>query len=215
MSAQRDRSDRTTTEGKRSESSGSACGGWDSGRCVGTPVCPPRCPRFLDKEGRRWTLRPAAENDLEALLEMYDAFGPADRAQGVPPIGARRQREWIELLFEEGWNVVAEAEDGRLLGHAVYTPMDVPDPELAVFVHPEYRGRGLGTELCRHVIATAAERGRERLVLHVETHNRAAITVYRRLGFVTEAREVDLRMALELNEPIATDVRRPPAARER
>ncbi len=203
-----------TARGRSSHAaSRAACDGWDSGDCTGTAACPPRCPRFVDKQGVRWTLRRPREDDADRLAETYEAFGHADRAQGIPPAVERRRIAWIDMLLEEGYNVVAEGRDGRLVGHAVYTPIDDDAPELAVFVHPDYQGRGIGTELCRHVIAGAAEAGREALTLHVEAGNRVAIAVYRRLGFEVDEREVELQMSLSLDDPIAADVRKAPAAR--
>ncbi|WP_144921250.1 GNAT family N-acetyltransferase [Halorubrum salsamenti] len=190
-----------------------ACDGWDGSECEGTVHCPPRCPRFVDKQGARWTLRPAMREDAAALSEMYEGFGTADRAQGLPPVTRSRRADWIESMLAEGSNVVAE-RDGELFGHAMYTPTDAARPELAVFVHPEMQGRGVGTELCKHVIADAAAGGREGLELHVESGNRVARSVYRSVGFELVDRRGDLRMSLDLDDPIATEVRWPPLARE-
>ena len=190
-----------------------ACDGWDGSECEGTPHCPPRCPRFVDKEGTRWTIRPAVDADEPFLAEMYDGFDHTHRAQGLPPVSRRRRAEWIATMLRDANNVVAE-RDGELLGHAMYTPTDAAVPELAVFVHPDAQDRGVGTELCRHVIANAAAAGREGLELHVETGNRVARSVYRTVGFEVAERRVDLRMRLDLGDPIATEVRWPPLARE-
>ena len=213
-----------------------ACRGWDGGACEGTIHCPPRCPRFLDKDGERWTVRPVtpvvtgnsderspddlgsidhpiARVDAARLNDMYEAFGGRDRAQGLPPVSRDRRIGWIESLLAEGRNVVAE-RDGRVLGHAAYTPADADRPEIAAFVHPEVQGLGVGTELCRHLIADAAAGGREALVLHVAAGNRVARRVYRTVGFRTVDRGGDLRMELPLDEPVATEVRWPPIVRE-
>lgn len=190
-----------------------ACDGWDSSECEGTPHCPPRCPRFVDKEGARWTVRPATDADEPFLAEMYERFDRADRAQGLPPVSRSRCVEWIRSMLAEGNNVVAE-RDGELFGHAMYTPTDAAVPELAVFVHPDAQDRGVGTELCRHVIANAAAAGREGIELHVETGNRAARSVYRTVGFEVVERRGDLRMRLDLDNPVAAEVRWPPLARE-
>lgn len=189
-----------------------ACGGWNSADCVGTVHCPPRCPRFVDKHGALWTLRPGREGDADQLAEMYDAFGVSDRAQGLPPVDEERRRSWIETLLAEGYNVVAAGDD-RLIGHVAYTPIDAECPELAVFVHPEFQDRGIGTELCKHAIAAAADDEREAIELYVERSNQAARTVYRRLGFTVVERRGDVRMELPLDRTIATTVREPPADR--
>lgn len=190
-----------------------ACGGWDGSECEGTVHCPPRCPRFVDKLGDRWTVRPVEPGDADRLVEMYEAFTIEHRAQGLPPATRARRVEWIESLFDGGSNVVAERGD-RLFGHAVYTPTDVARPEIAVFVHPDAQGRGVGTELCRHLIADAAAAGREALDLYVTVDNKAARHVYGALGFETVERDGDLHMMLRLDDPIATEVRWPPVVRE-
>ena len=189
-----------------------ACDGWDGSACEGTVHCPPRCPRFVDEEGDRWTVRPAVREDAAPLAEMYEGFDSRDRAQGLPPVTRDRRAEWIESMLAEGSDVVAE-RDGEPYGHAMYTPTDAARPEFAVFVHPSMQGRGVGTELCRHVIADAAAADREALELHVESGNRVARRAYRTVGFELAERRGDLRMELDLDDPIATEARWPPLAR--
>lgn len=195
------------------ESSTSDRGGWDSSECTGTPYCQPRCPRFVDKQGDHWTLRQVQQGDAGRLAEMYDTFGPADRAQGIPPAVDHKRESWIGTLLSEGYNIVAEGHDG-IVGHVVYTPADAVQPELAVFVHPEFHNRGIGTELCKHAAAAAVAAGCEAIELHVEQRNRAAVTVYRRIGFDVVDSDLGLQMVLPLDESIAKTVRAPPADRE-
>ncbi|WP_058367080.1 GNAT family N-acetyltransferase [Haloparvum sedimenti] len=162
------------------------------------PAPSPRGPRFVDKLGVRWRIRAADGDDRDALAAMYADFGTADRAQGLPPVTESRTVRWLDDLFERGWNVVAEGEAG-VVGHATLTPTDADEPELAVFVHPAYQDRGLGTELCRHIVARAAATDRDAVVLTVERRNRAALSVYRGLGFETvEGERGDLWMRLPL-----------------
>lgn len=171
---------------------------WDYTHCEGTPHCPPRCPRFVDKHGVGMVIRPLEETDRPALEAMYEDYTHADRAQGIPPRTPERREEWLERILEDGRHVVAD-RDGRIVGHVFYIPAAHPEPELAVFVHPEWHGRGIGTELCRHVVAFARDADREALVLDVERRNRAAIAVYRKLGFERTAehnRELQMRLAL-------------------
>ncbi|MEM4781424.1 MAG: GNAT family N-acetyltransferase [Halalkalicoccus sp.] len=120
-----------------------------------------------------------------------------------------RERErvierWLDTLLENGTNVVAVDPGGtdgeRIVGHAVYTPRDAPDPELAVFVDPDEHDRGIGTECCKQVIARAAAAGCETVELSVERTNRRAIAVYERLGFETvEASGSEMYMSLALS----------------
>lgn len=51
-------------------------------------------------------------------------------------------------------------------------------------VHPEYRGRGIGTEIMSEAEEVVAARGYERLALGVDPHNEDAMRLYKRLGYV-------------------------------
>jgi len=117
-----------------------------------------------------------------------------------------QRRAWIERSLADGRNIVAENQE-RIVGHVYYTPADAPRPELAVFVHPAFHNRGLGTELCKHAAAAAAEADREGLELHVSQTNRAAITVYQRLGFEIVDRDHTIQMVLPLQEQRTETVR--------
>jgi RimJ/RimL family protein N-acetyltransferase len=186
--------------------------GWDNSACTGSSYCPPRCPRFVDTEGDKWILRPAGEHDLDRLVAFYEDFGPADRSMGIPPATDHRRRSWIETLLAEGYNIVAEGAEG-LVGHVAYTPAEDDRPELAVFVHPDRQNRGIGTELCAQAAAAAVEADRAALELHVDQRNRAAVAVYRRLGFEVVNADQTMQMALELDESVAANVCTPPGER--
>jgi putative acetyltransferase len=58
---------------------------------------------------------------------------------------------------------------------------------LGMGVHPDYRGRGLGTRLLQACIAKAWSRGLTRIELEARADNQRAIRLYARLGFVHEA----------------------------
>lgn len=186
---------------------------WDPRECVGTPHCPPRCPMFVDKEGARVRVRAFRSFDRSPLIEMYVNFDRAHVAQGIPPATETRIEDWLSHLLEDGYNLIAERA-GTVVGHAVYTPTSDPEPELAVFVTPEYHDHGIGSELCKHVIAHAAAAGHDAIVLDVERGNRRATHVYARLGFeVVRTHGFTQEMRLELTEAVAEQTQRPPADR--
>ena len=57
---------------------------------------------------------------------------------------------------------------------------------LAIGVVPDYRGRGIGSDLMRRAIASAWRRRLTRIGLTVRADNRAAIALYMRMGFKSE-----------------------------
>ena len=168
-----------------------------------TPVGPfPTPPRtFEDATGeliRVEALEPADSAEREALVEMYDDFDPADRAQGIPPIGRDDIDEWLDLILPEGLDMVARHEN-QVVGHTTLVPDGETEHELAIFVHHDYQGRRIGTELLRTLLGAAAEAGIEYVWLTVERWNTVAVTLYERVGFERcDSGSFELEMSLRL-----------------
>jgi ribosomal protein S18 acetylase RimI-like enzyme len=153
-----------------------------------------------DREGRPVSIE-VFDGDRDALVEMYADFDPADRAQGIPPVGEDRIRDWLEhLLCENCYNVVA-SHDGDVVGHATLVGDDQGGYELAIFVHQEFQGAGVGTELLESLLGYGAEQGIDRVWLTVERWNRPAINLYRKVGFeTTDAQSFEHEMSIRLRD---------------
>ena len=166
---------------------------------------------FTDAESRTIEIQTLEEDDdrqVDALVEMYDDFDPADRAQGIPPTGEKRIRDWLEPLLDGGVNVVA-LDGETVAGHATLVPdtddWDAIDDyaeiewELAIFVHQTYQQAGIGTQLLEHLLGYAIERGIENVWLTVERWNGPAIALYENVGFElcgTESFEQEMSIRL-------------------
>ncbi|MXR21291.1 GNAT family N-acetyltransferase [Halobacterium bonnevillei] len=167
----------------------------------------PRPPtEFTDREDREIEVRAWREHHdadseaFEALVEMYVDFDPADRAQGVPPVGETRVRDWLEnLLEQDGFDVLAwHGED--VVGHGTLVPDDETTFELAIFVHQDYQGAGIGTELIEALLGYGQEHGAEYVWLTVERWNRPAVALYEKVGFETASAEsFEMEMAIRLS----------------
>ncbi|PSQ56126.1 GNAT family N-acetyltransferase [Halobacteriales archaeon SW_8_68_21] len=162
---------------------------------------PPPSTAFTDREGREIEIRPYEGDDeaREALVEMYDRFDPSDRAQGIPPGGEERIREWLEaILPDDCYNVIAWCGD-EAAGHATLVP-DGNAYELAIFVHQAYQRAGIGTHLIRGLLGHGQANGVEKVWLTVERWNRAAVSLYKKIGFETsDAESFELEMGLRLS----------------
>jgi predicted GNAT family acetyltransferase len=110
------------------------------------------------------------------------ALGDADAAE-MRALAELTQPGPFHARTHELGEFVGIRENGRLIAMAGER-LRVPGfTEIsAVCTHPSARGRGLAAELMRVVAAKIVARG-EQLFLHVYPHNRAAISVYERLGF--------------------------------
>jgi len=159
---------------------------------------------FEDREGRRIELRPydgdGDDEVFEALVAMYVAFDPADRAQGIPPGGEDRIRSWLEGLLEKGSLNVLAWDDDTVSGHATLVPDD-DTYELAIFVLQAYQESGIGTRLMQGLLGYGAESGVDRVWLSVERWNKPAIGLYEKLGFEISGSE---SFEMEMSARIAT-----------
>lgn len=155
---------------------------------------------FEDGEGRAIEVRPydGSDGEFEALVGMYDAFDPADRAQGIPPSREERVRNWLDtILGDGGYNVVAWDGD-TVAGHATLVA-DGEAYELAIFVLQAYQGAGIGTRLIEGLLGHGAANGVEKVWLTVERWNRPAVSLYKKVGFeTTDAESFELEMTARL-----------------
>ncbi len=138
------------------------------------------------------------DEEVEALIAMYEDFDPADRAQGIPPIGRDRIEAWLDNVLGEGVDVIA-AQDGGILGHATLVSDGNGEYELAIFVHQDHRRQGIGSAMLGVLLGAAADAGIEYVWLSVERWNTGAIKLYESVGFETcDSGSFELEMALRL-----------------
>lgn len=101
-------------------------------------------------------------------------------------------REKLEKLATAGRYLVAE-EDGAPVGHAMLDPMGSLANHhvfmLTIVVHPGHLGRGIGTALMADLLDWAQGDARVgKVELSVRAGNLRAQQLYRKFGFVEEAR---------------------------
>ena len=131
--------------------------------------------------------------DAEAFLALGKRLDAETKLMMLEPgertLDVREQRSRLEGLGEKGAIFVAE-EDEALTGFLAlrgYQPRRKRHCAYVVIgVLQAYTGQGIGTALFKNAEAWAEERGVTRLELTVMTHNRAALTLYHKQGFVVE-----------------------------
>jgi GNAT superfamily N-acetyltransferase len=160
----------------------------------------PEPPRTIeDGAGRAVEVAVATGADAEAVFDMYRAFDPADRAQGIPPAREPAIDDWLETVIAEDCVNVVARHDADVVGHATLVPDEEGGYELAIFVLAEYQGAGIGTAVLETLLGHARTRGIERVWLTVERWNDAAIALYRSVGFeTTDGERFEVEMALAL-----------------
>jgi ribosomal protein S18 acetylase RimI-like enzyme len=138
---------------------------------------------FTDGAGRTVRVRAYRDADFESLVAMYDDFDPEQRAQGTPPLGESAIREWLDEVLA-AVNAVALVDD-EVVGHVMFVPDDTDRHELAIFVHQDYQGAGIGTKLLAVGLDHASNEGVGYVWVSVEAWKRDAQRLYQRAGFST------------------------------
>lgn len=126
-----------------------------------------------------FTIRNAAQSDLDALVELERS------CFSVPWTREQLKCELPDVRHEF---LVAEGEDGSLLGYvAMMTVLDEGDIS-NVAVAPAARRRGIARALVAHMLQLAQRRELSFVTLEVREHNDGAIALYQQAGFVPVGR---------------------------
>jgi GNAT superfamily N-acetyltransferase len=142
---------------------------------------------------------PAIRDLLEVLVEHQRGWRVFEPRAGFESAVMERFRGVAERPGEEDLHLVAE-EAGRVVGMAFgheTTPSHFSDERAveisSVVVHPEARGRGIGTVLVREIAAFARDLGVGRLTLHTFAPNAEALAFWESFGFAPRAVQLTAR----------------------
>lgn len=124
------------------------------------------------------TIERATPELRDALVSMYRAFEPKGASLGLPP--RRNPERWLASLAAYP-NFVARLGE-RVVGHAVLCPCG-SSAEIAVFVHQEFRGRGLGRQLLNALVDEARQLGLWHVWATTDLDNVPMLRLAHALGF--------------------------------
>ena len=138
-------------------------------------------------------IRAASTGDLDQLCELAEQLLSNIRAEGTLD-DARRVFQPIMNSTDRGLFVVAENTSGMLCGYAYASyewraefcgeTMDI----VALFVAPQWRGKGVGGGLIASLLENAKERGIRRISAEVHPGNAAIEHTLESSGFDPERR---------------------------
>jgi len=142
---------------------------------------------------RPFQIRPATPDDLDHLCELAGQLLTNIRAEGTTD-DARRVFRYIMTAEDRGLIVVAEHTKGGLCGYAYAgyewraefcgETMDI----VALFVAPQWRGKGVGSGLIASLLENAKQRGIRRISAEVHPGNAAIERTLESAGFDPERR---------------------------
>lgn len=136
-------------------------------------------------------IRPASQGDYPLIRRIARVTWAATYR---PVIAAHNQRSFLKLAYSDRWLArrhqrpggrltVAEVGE-RVVGYASSVERTAEAAELtSLYVLPECQGRGIGTALLEHELATLVERGMTVVLVSALRENQPARRFYERRGF--------------------------------
>ncbi|GAB4521759.1 MAG: GNAT family N-acetyltransferase [Parvularculaceae bacterium] len=134
--------------------------------------------------------RDAEARDRPAILEIYNHYVlNAACTFDIEPYTLERRAPWFDqfsaqgphrlLVAEEGGAVLGYANSMRHRAKAAYDRT----VETSIYLHPDWRGRGIAAPLYGALLEAAAAGGAHLAVAGVSLPNPASVALHRALGF--------------------------------
>ena len=134
-------------------------------------------------------IRQAVENDLDAILEIYNHAILNTTAIYTYNAQTLEDRTlWFNNKNEDGFPVLVFEENNIVIGFATFGPFRAWPAykytiEHSVYVHDGYKHHGIGTALLKEILRIADERKFATLVAGIDASNENSIKMHKKLGF--------------------------------
>ncbi len=134
-------------------------------------------------------IRDAAERDLPAMVEIYNAAVATRMATAqLEPATVAQRLPWLREHTPESHPIWVSEIDERVAGwlsFSVFIPRSAYriTAELSVYVHDDFRRRGVGAELLGAAVKRAPDFGLTNLLGLIFAHNEPSLRLFAKFGF--------------------------------
>jgi L-amino acid N-acyltransferase YncA len=144
------------------------------------------------------SIRDATADDAAGILPIYnDAVVNTTAVFDFAPRSLAAQQAWLTGKREQDLPVLVAEQDGQVVGFCSFGPFR-PWPayahtvENAIYIAPDRRGTGIGTQLLTALLGRARQRDLHAIVAGITADNQASLRLHARFGYqpVAHFREV-------------------------
>jgi L-amino acid N-acyltransferase YncA len=134
--------------------------------------------------------RTATQADLPAIVDIYNAAVRSRTSTAdLDPVTVESRQAWLAEAKHPTWVGYHPNDPDQVTGYLSFEPFlngrrgyDVT-LDLAIYLHPEHRGRGQGKDLLRQAIAHAPTLGARTLATTIFAGNEPSLRLFRSHGF--------------------------------
>jgi len=140
------------------------------------------------QDGTKITLRPMVPEDQDALYEFFKGVHKDVARYLRDDVGSRTVIErWTQNLDYEKTLPILAIKDDRIIADATINRRRFGWKyhlgTVRIFVHRDYRNRGLGHLIIKEIVDIAYKLGIEKLIAEIPDLNTAAINAFTQAGF--------------------------------
>lgn len=134
-------------------------------------------------------IREATKKDLPAILEIYnDAILNTTAVYDYKAHSLADRTQWYEKKKQDGYPLVVFEKDDKVVAFATFGPFRAWPAykytiEHSVYVHKDYRNKGIATNLMQEIIKIATAREYATLVAGIDAANQNSIKFHEKMGF--------------------------------
>lgn len=134
-------------------------------------------------------IRESSEKDLKDILEIYnDAILNTTSIYTYKIQNLEEKKQWYEKKKQDGYPLLVFEKSGRVVGFATFGsfrewPAYKYTIEHSIYVHKDYRNKGIATRLMKEIIKIANEREYATLVAGIDAANEVSIKMHEKMGF--------------------------------
>lgn len=141
-------------------------------------------------------VRPATADDLPGILDIYNhAVAHTTATADYEPHTLEMREAWFAERTGKGFPVfvAVQTETGQIVGWSAYGPYHTRigyrfTVENSVYVHANWRGKGIGKLLLAPLIEHATRHGFHAILASIDGSNEASMRLHAAFGFTQAAR---------------------------